>query len=68
VYVALPRNARRAILLSGLDYPFGYLLIDPGGPERILTGVYADEDLLEELRVYFDLPDDTTSVQPRITT
>jgi hypothetical protein len=68
VYVALPRNARRTILLSGLDYPFGYLLIDPGGPERILTGVYADEDLLEELRVYFDLPDDTTSVQPRITT
>jgi hypothetical protein len=68
VYVALPNNTRRAILLSGLDYPFGYLLIDPGGPERILTGVYADDDLLEELRVYFDLPDDTTTVQPRVTT
>jgi hypothetical protein len=68
VYVALPNNARRTILLSGLDYPFGYLLIDPGGPERILTGVYGEDALLEELRVYFDLPDDTTSVQPRITT
>lgn len=68
VYVALSNNRRRTILLSGLDYPFGYLLIDPGGPERILTGVYADDDLMEELRVYFDLPDDTTSVQPPITT
>lgn len=68
VYVALPNNTRRTILLSGLDYPYGYLLIDPGGPERILTGVYGDDDLLDELRAYFDLPDDTTSVQPRITT
>ena len=68
VYVELPNHARRAILLSGLDYPYGYLLIDPGGPERILTGVYADDDLLEELRVYFDLPDDTTTAQPRVAT
>lgn len=68
VYVALGDKARRTILLSGLDYPYGYLLVDPGGPERILTGVYADDDLMEELRVYFDLPDDTTSVQPRVTT
>jgi hypothetical protein len=68
VYVALPNHTRRAIVLSGLDYPYGYLLIDPGGPERILTGVYADDDLLEELRVYFDLPDDTTSAQPRVAT
>ena len=68
VYVALPNHTRRAILLSGLDYPYGYLLVDPGGPERILTGVYADDDLLEELRVYFDLPDDTASAQPRIAT
>ncbi len=68
VYVALPHRQRRAILLSGLDYPFGYLLIDPGGPERILTGVYADDELMDELRAYFDLPEDTTTVRPRITT
>ena len=68
VYVALPNHTRRAILLSGLDFPFGYLLVDPGGPERILTGVYADDDLLEELRVYFDLPDDTVTAQPRVAT
>lgn len=68
VYVALPNKERRAILLSGLDYPFGYLLVDPGGPERILTGVYPEDELLDELRAYFDLPEDTTAVRPRITT
>ena len=68
VYVSLPNAARRTILLSGLDYPYGYLLIDPGGPERILTGVYEDGDLMDELRAYFDLPDDSTSAAPRATT
>src|SRR5437016_11407824 len=68
VYVALPNRAPRPILLSGLDYPFGYLFIDPGGPERILTGVYANDDLMDELRAYFDISDDSTTVQPRITT
>src|SRR4029077_13749592 len=68
VYVSTPDSKRRTILLSGLDYPYGYLLIEPGGPERILTGVYADQDLMDELRAYFDLPDDSTSAQPRITT
>lgn len=68
VYVALPNSQHRTILLSGLDYPFGYLLIDPGGPERILTGVYAEEELMDELRAYFDLPEDTTTAPPRVTT
>lgn len=68
VYVALPNHTRRMILLSGLDYPFGYVLVDPGGPERILTGVYSDDDLLDELRAYFDLSEDSTSVVPRTTT
>lgn len=68
LYVALPNHARRMILLSGLDYPFGYVFVDPGGPERILTGVYSDDDLLDELRAYFDLSDDSTTVAPRATT
>src|SRR5581483_10834907 len=50
LYVALPHQQRRPVLLSGLDYPFGYVLVDPGSPERILTGVYSDDDLLDELR------------------
>ena len=66
VYVALPNGQRRAILLSGLDYPFGYLLVDPGGPERILTGVYAEDELMDEIRVYFDLADDSLPKKPRI--
>ena len=68
VYVTLANKQRRAILLSGLDYPFGYVLVDPGGPERILTGVYSDDDLLDELRAYFDLPGDSDSTPPRATT
>jgi hypothetical protein len=68
VYVTLANKQRRAILLSGLDYPFGYVLVDPGGPERILTGVYSDDDLLDELRAYFDLPNASDSTPPRATT
>src|SRR3989442_8660269 len=67
-YVALPNKQRRAVLLSGLDYPFGYLLVDPGGPERILTGVYEDAELLDELRAYFDLADDSLPPPPPVTT
>lgn len=68
VFLSLPNRQRRPILLTGLEYPFGYLLIEPGGVERVLAGVYADDELLDEIRAYFDLPDDTTKVVPRITT
>src|SRR6266513_1739698 len=40
IYVALPNRQRRLILLDGLDYPFGYVLIEPGTAERILAGLY----------------------------
>ena len=68
VYVALPNRQRRTILLSGLDYPYGYVLVEPGDVERIITGVYDGEELLDEIRAYFDLPEDTTKVTPRVTT
>jgi hypothetical protein len=68
VYVALPNHQQRPILLSGLDYPFGYVLVSPGDSERILAGVYADEELLDELQAYFDFSNDTTTTRPRITT
>ena len=68
VYVELPNRQRRPILLSGLDLPFGYVLVEPGGAERILTGTYADEELLDEVRVYFDLPEDSLPAPPKIST
>jgi hypothetical protein len=58
VYVRLADHERRAIVLSGLDYPYGYLLVDPGGPERILTGIYSSDALFDEFGAYFDLPVD----------
>ena len=70
VYVEQPGHGRRPIVLSGLDYPYGYLLVDPGTPERILTGIYDDEELLDELNAYFDLSDESDSARaaPRVVT
>ena len=68
VYIEEPTHKRRTVILSGLDYPYGYLLVDPGGPERILTGVYSDDDLLDEIQAYFDFGDDSIPTVPRVTT
>jgi hypothetical protein len=69
VFVEQDDHHQRAIVLSGFHYPYGYLLIDPGTPERILTGVYDDEDLMDELHAYFDLPDsDSSQASPRVIT
>jgi len=70
IYVALPNRQRRMILLSGVDYPFGYVLVEPGTAERILAGVYSDQELLDEVEAYFDLPSsaDSGSAHPRIST
>lgn len=68
IYVSLPNRQRRTILLSGIDYPFGYVLVEPGAAERILAGVYSDDELQDELEAYFDLPPagDSTATRPRI--
>jgi hypothetical protein len=69
IYVALPNRQRRMILLSGVDYPFGYVLVEPGTAERILAGLYSDDELRDEVDAYFDLPQsDSTNVRPRIAT
>ena len=70
IYVALPNGQRRMILLSGVDYPFGYVLVEPGTAERILAGLYDDDELLDEVEAYFDLPPstDSTATRPRIST
>ena len=68
IYVALPNRQRRTILLSGVDYPFGYVLLEPGTAERILAGVYNDDELQDEVEAYFDLPSsgDSITAGPRI--
>lgn len=38
VYVQAPGAPRRTVMLAGLDYPWGVVLVDPGYPEQILTG------------------------------
>lgn len=70
IYVALPNRQRRLILLAGVDYPFGYVLVQPGTAERILAGLYDDAELRDELEAYFDLPpsSDSTPAGPRIST
>ena len=70
VFVALPNRQRRLIMLSGVDYPFGYLLVEPGSSERVLAGVYTDDELIDEIEAYFELPalTDSTPAGPRIST
>lgn len=70
IYVALPNRQRRVIVLSGIDFPFGYVLVEPGLAERILGGVYTEADLLDEVETYFDLPPsgDSVNIHPRIST
>ena len=58
IIVDLESGPRRIIRLSGLDYPFGYVLVEPGYPETILTGVSTDDELLEQVGWYFGLDED----------
>jgi hypothetical protein len=48
LYVGGAGHPRRQIMLTGLDYPWGIVLIDPGYPEQIITGPI-DQDELEGL-------------------
>ena len=63
LFVQLPRGPRRLIMMSGLEYPYGYVLVEPGFTERILAGLYSQEELVDEGRDYFQLPDDTVSAR-----
>lgn len=59
VIVETGGGLRRIVMLGGLDYPFGYVLVDPGMAETILTGVSTDDELMEQVDWYFgvDEPD-----------
>ncbi|MFN8652512.1 MAG: hypothetical protein U0133_11450 [Gemmatimonadales bacterium] len=67
IVVELENGPRRVIRLSGLDYPFGYVLVEPGYPETILTGVSTDDELLEQVSWYFGLDEDADSSDAAVT-
>ena len=46
---------RYLVLLSGFDFPFGYLLVEPGYDEEFHTGLMIDEDLEAAIDEYFEL-------------
>lgn len=56
--VERPDGPRRVIMLNGLDFPFGYVLVEPGYAESILTGVSTEEELLDEVDWYFGLEEE----------
>ena len=58
IIVELDGGPRRVIPLGGLDYPFGYVLVEPGFAETILTGVSTEDELLEQVNWYVGLDDD----------
>jgi hypothetical protein len=58
IIVELTGGPRRVIRLGGLDYPFGYVLVEPGYAESILTGVSTDAELLDQVGWYFGLDED----------
>jgi len=50
---------RRVVMLRGLDYPYGYVLVTPGFAETILTGVLTDSELIDEVDWYFGAADES---------
>jgi hypothetical protein len=61
VLVRPPGGGRRFVDFRGLDYPFGFVLIDPGYPEQFLTGIVGEDDLRDALLDYFDLEEGDSS-------
>jgi hypothetical protein len=55
IWVEAANGPRRLVMLVGLDYPYGYVLIDPGYPEQIITGESSDEELQDAADDYFGL-------------
>ena len=61
--VELQNGAQRLVMLSGLDFPYGYVFVEPGYAEEFHTGLDGDEALESAIDDYFGLEDD--SQEPR---
>ena len=66
VVIQLAGGSRRVVMLSGLDFPYGYLLIEPGYAEEFHTGIPAEEELLDAIDDYFGLEANTPGSRHRI--
>jgi hypothetical protein len=55
VVVRLEGGSTRVVMLSGLDYPYGYVFIEPGYAEEFHTGPSSDDDIEDALDDYFGL-------------
>lgn len=64
--VQLAGGRRRFVMLSGLDYPFGYVLVQPGYAEEYHTGITAEQDLMDAIDDYFGLERDGSGPRHRI--
>jgi len=66
VVVALAGGKRRVLTLVGLDFPYGYVLVEPGYAEEYHTGVPEAADLEAAIDDYFGLDDPSPSPRHRI--
>ena len=64
--IQLEGGPRRTVMLSGLDYPFGYVLVEPGYAEEFHTGMEVLNDLEAAIDDYFGLENDEKRPQRRI--
>jgi len=55
--VASGQGPTRTVMLEGLDYPWGVVLLDPPYPEQILTGPLDEGELADLAWHYFQLDD-----------
>ena len=66
IMIELESGIRRMVMLSGVDFPYGYVLVVPGYPEEFHTGIDADEDLQAAIDDFFGLETDTSGPRHRI--
>jgi hypothetical protein len=65
VVIQLAGGVQRMVMLSGLDFPYGFVLIDPGYAEEFHTGMDLLADLEDAIADYFGLDDTQRESRPR---
>jgi hypothetical protein len=53
IRVETPTGIIRTVMLGGLDFPYGVVLVDPGYPEQIMTGLSTDDQVINAADDYF---------------